>query len=111
MSIGKFARELILAQPELKNDDVLAKIKKNFPEAKTTYACVAWYKSDLRKKGLIAKRAARSVEMVEAEIKQVEGRLEALEAELVELLAIANAPAASEESSEQLEEALEEAKA
>lgn len=56
MSIGKFCKEQILANPQIKNDDLLALVKQKFEGCKTTYACIAWYKSDLRKKGLLAKR-------------------------------------------------------
>ena len=55
MSIGKFASNLILTT-QLSNTEILEAVKKQFPSAKTTMACIAWYKSDLRKKGLIAKR-------------------------------------------------------
>ena len=57
MSIGKFASNLILTTNK-SNTEILAEVRKAFPEAKTTMACVAWYKSDLRKKGKIAKRGA-----------------------------------------------------
>jgi len=55
MSIGKFASNLILTTSK-SNTEILAEVRKAFPEAKTTMACIAWYKSDLRKKGKIAKR-------------------------------------------------------
>ena len=55
MSIGKFASNLILTTSK-SNTEILEAVRKQFPEAKTTMACIAWYKSDLRKKGKIAKR-------------------------------------------------------
>ena len=42
----------------MSNTDVLEAVKKQFPAAKTTMACIAWYKSDLRKKKLIPGRNA-----------------------------------------------------
>lgn len=72
MSIGKFVSNLILTT-ELNNTEILAKVKETYPEAKTSMACVAWYKSDLRKKGLIAKRGeVKPRELpVEGQIKDV----------------------------------------
>lgn len=55
MSIGKFASNLILTT-SMSNTEILEAAKKQFPEAKTTMACIAWYKSDLRKKGKIPAR-------------------------------------------------------
>lgn len=82
MSIGKFVRDIIINQPETKNDDILALVKARFPEAKTSYACIAWYKSDLRKKGMISKKTVRTVEIVRSELEQTKARLAQLEAEL-----------------------------
>jgi hypothetical protein len=67
MSIGKYAKNLILTT-NLSNDQILEKIKETFPNCKTTYACVAWYKSDLRKKGLIAKRNEQTVTVDERQM-------------------------------------------
>jgi len=55
MSIGKFASNLILTTNK-SNTEILDAVKAQFPAAKTTMACVAWYKSNLRKKGLIPQR-------------------------------------------------------
>ena len=60
MSIGKFASNLILTTNK-SNTEILAEVRKAFPEAKTTMACIAWYKSDLRKKGKIPARGAEVV--------------------------------------------------
>lgn len=54
VSIGARSRELI--KQGLSNTTILETIKKEFPNGKTTMACIAWYKSDMRKKGLLAKR-------------------------------------------------------
>lgn len=67
MSIGKYAQSLILNDSTLTNNAVLALVKEKFPSAKTTYACIAWYKSDLRKKGLISKRYEEVVTTVKDE--------------------------------------------
>lgn len=59
VSIGSRSRELI--KQNLSNADILLKIKQEFPNGKTTMACIAWYKSDMRKKGLLAPRGKMEV--------------------------------------------------
>ncbi len=54
VSIGSRSRELI--KQGLSNAVILETIKMEFPNGKTTMACIAWYKSDMRKKGLLAPR-------------------------------------------------------
>lgn len=69
VSIGQTAIKLILDQPELTNQQVLEKVKELFPSAQTTMACIAWYKSKLRKEGKIGQRVFAKkvkVEQVEA---------------------------------------------
>jgi hypothetical protein len=56
VSIGQTAIKFILDQPELTNQQVLEKVKELFPSAQTTMACIAWYKSKLRKEGKIGQR-------------------------------------------------------
>jgi hypothetical protein len=56
MNIGNFARALILANPTMTNQEILLKIKEKHENAKTTMACIAWYKSDMRKNGLLEKK-------------------------------------------------------
>ena len=56
VSIGSRSRELI--KQGLSNSVILAKIHEEFPNGKTTMACIAWYKSDMRKKGLLAPRGS-----------------------------------------------------
>jgi hypothetical protein len=51
VSIGSRSRELI--KQGQTNTVILETIKKEFPNGKTTMACIAWYKSDMRKKGQI----------------------------------------------------------
>jgi hypothetical protein len=64
MSIGKFAQSLILNNLEMSNTQILEAVKKMYPSAKTSMACIAWYKSDLRKKNLLAKKN-QPVELVD----------------------------------------------
>ena len=56
VSIGSTAIKLILENPEWANQQVLEEVKKLFPSAQTTMACIAWYKSKLRKEGKIGQR-------------------------------------------------------
>ena len=56
VSIGQTAIKIILTQPELSNQQVLEKVRELFPSAQTTMACIAWYKSKLRKEGKIGAR-------------------------------------------------------
>jgi hypothetical protein len=52
MGIGQFCRHLMLNSSKT-NAEILALVLKYFPMARTTPACIAWYKTDLRKKGLL----------------------------------------------------------
>ena len=54
MNIGNFCRAQILLGK--KNVEILELVQKQFPEAKTTAACIAWYKSDMRNKGMIERK-------------------------------------------------------
>ena len=56
VSIGQTAISLILAQPDLSNQQILDKVREQFPSAQTTMSCIAWYKSKLRKEGKIGAR-------------------------------------------------------
>jgi hypothetical protein len=82
MSIGKFVRDAVLLNPEAKNDDILKLVKAKFPEAKTSYACIAWYKSDMRKKGIIASKKTRTLEQIKSELMNAKILVEKLEMEL-----------------------------
>ena len=77
MSIGKFASNLILTT-SMSNVEVLEAVKKEFPTAKTTMACIAWYKSNLRKKGELEKRGAPKL-TTEQKIEALRAQIEALE--------------------------------
>lgn len=52
LGIGEFVRFLLLNSSK-SNEQVLQLVHARFPAAKTTPACIAWYKTDLRKKGLL----------------------------------------------------------
>lgn len=56
VSIGSTAIKLILGNPNWANQQVLEEVKRLFPSAQTTMACIAWYKSKLRKEGKIGQR-------------------------------------------------------
>lgn len=47
--VGSRIKELILTT-NMSNNEILELVRKEHPLRKTTYACVAWYQSDLRKK-------------------------------------------------------------
>lgn len=82
MNIGQLARKLIQENPGMKNADVVRKIRELKPEAKTTEACIAWYKSDMKKKGVSTVTVQRTQFTVEEEILQVKLKLASLEEEL-----------------------------
>lgn len=48
MKVGQRARQLILEGVE-DNKGILAILQKEYPQGKTSMACIAWYKSDLKK--------------------------------------------------------------
>ena len=66
--IGKFIVEQILTT-EKSNTEILNDVLKEFEGSKTTMACIAWYKSKLRKEGKIA---PRSVKIEKTEVKAEE---------------------------------------
>lgn len=76
-TIGSVARAMIVANPGKKNAEILALVKAEFPEAKTSEACIAWYKSDMKKSGkLAAAVTVRTSEVIEAEIAVLQVELE-----------------------------------
>lgn len=83
MTIGKFAQTTILSNPTWTNQQVLDHVKLNFPNGKTSMACIAWYKSDMRKKGELAKRGAQQVSLAD-QIKALEEKLEAMKLQALE---------------------------
>lgn len=54
--IGAFCRELLKKGKE--TAEILKEVQKQFPGARTTPACVAWYRNDMRQKGDLPKAAA-----------------------------------------------------
>lgn len=56
VGIGSTIIDLILKNPEMTNQQILDKVKAQFEAAQTSYACIAWYKSKLRKEGKIGAR-------------------------------------------------------
>lgn len=74
MNIGNFARAQILLGKT--NSEILDLIRIQFPDGKTTAACVAWYKSDMRKKGMLEKKVAQKA-MTKEQLLQALADLEA----------------------------------
>jgi hypothetical protein len=67
VGIGSTIIELILANPTKTNQEILDEVKAKFEKAQTTYACIAWYKSKLRKEGKIGQRVfTKKVKVEEA---------------------------------------------
>ena len=60
IGIGKIVQDMILADVTRKNQDILDEIKSLYPNVNTSYACIAWYRSDLRKAGKIEARAKKA---------------------------------------------------
>jgi hypothetical protein len=52
LGIGAFVRHL-LKNSKKTNAEILELVLKTFEGSKTTPACIAWYKTDMRKKGLL----------------------------------------------------------
>ena len=65
ITVGATAIKIILDRPELTNKQVLEEVQKIFPSAQTTMACIAWYKSKLRKEGKIGPRVFKKAPKVE----------------------------------------------
>ena len=80
VTIGAFAKNLILTT-SLSNTEILKKVQEQFPAGKTSMACIAWYKSDLRKRGTLAKRGS-AAPTLEEQILQAAANLEQLQAKL-----------------------------
>ncbi len=68
LGIGKFCRTEINAGKT--NTEILKLVKKKFPKGHTTYACVAWYRSNMKKNGTlhIKKVAAPKKEKAPTEV-------------------------------------------
>ena len=84
-SIGQTVRDMVSENPSKSNKELLASIMEVFPEAKTTEACIAWYKSDMRKKGLLnigGRTSPMSADGIRAKIKELEAQIEKLKDKL-----------------------------
>lgn len=72
--IGQFVRHL-LKNTNKSNKDVLELVLTTFPGSKTTPACIAWYKTDMRKKGLLpegtSRGAAKLIELSAEELAEL----------------------------------------
>ena len=66
VGIGSTIITLILNNPEMTNQEILAKVKEQFEAAQTSYACIAWYKSKLRKEGKLGARVFKKKEQPQA---------------------------------------------
>lgn len=86
--IGQYAQRLMVEHPELKNHEILTMVKDQFKDGNTQMASIAWYKSDLKRKGVQATSAPqeeeveRTVETVELEVEKRTAELEELKKEL-----------------------------
>lgn len=76
--IGQFVQR-VMSSTQLKNAEILELVGTEFPEAKTTSACIAWYRSDLKKK---PQPKVETLETINLEIKAAEEKLEELKAKL-----------------------------
>ena len=66
MNIGNFCRAQILLGKT--NKEVLELVTVQFPAAKTTAPCIAWYKTDMRRKGMIEKAAGKQKALTKDEL-------------------------------------------
>lgn len=66
VGIGSTIITLILENPNMTNLEILAKVKAQFESAQTSYACIAWYKSKLRREGKIGARVFKKKEQPQA---------------------------------------------
>ena len=66
VGIGSTIIDLILENPNMTNLEILAKVKEQFEAAQTSYACIAWYKSKLRREGKIGARVFKKKEQPQA---------------------------------------------
>ena len=83
-SIGSFARNIIATRNELSNAQVLELVLQQFPNAKTSIACIAWYKSNMKKTGYKAAvvEIVRTLDIIQAELDDAKLKVEMLEEEL-----------------------------
>jgi hypothetical protein len=82
VSIGSYAREMIAANPQATNQELLDMVLAKFQQANTSLACIAWYKSNMKKNGYNKKVQERTLDVIKANIAEVEMSLELLKEEL-----------------------------
>ena len=83
VTIGSFAKNILATQEGLSNQEVLDLILQEFPSAKTSLSCVAWYKSDMKKTNYkVAKFQERTLEVIELELQAAKDKVLMLEEEL-----------------------------
>lgn len=64
--VGAYVRELLAKSPETPALDILAAVQKKYPEAKTSVACIGWYRSRMYKSGDLKKTAVAKARKAEA---------------------------------------------
>ena len=78
MNVGAVCRALILKYDEagksISNEELATKVvelfKENEIEVKTSASCIAWYKNDMKKKGIILKKS--QVKSIEIDLDTIE---------------------------------------
>jgi hypothetical protein len=83
-TVGSFARKMIVLNPAMSNKELLALVKTRFPTNATTIACIAWYKSDMKKNEKnrpIIEPIKRTLEIIGNDIVECKMRLNQLEIE------------------------------
>ncbi|TXH51667.1 MAG: hypothetical protein E6Q97_17935 [Desulfurellales bacterium] len=83
-SIGSFVRRAVSENPTSSSKEILAKVKAQYPEAKTTEGCIGWYKTDMRKKGLLVggRVGSKTPEGIKAKITELQAQIESLKDQL-----------------------------
>lgn len=56
VGIGTLIKAMLKAQPDMPALDVVNAVQKSYPEAKTSVACVGWYRSKMYKLGELVKQ-------------------------------------------------------
>lgn len=77
MSIATTAYSLIVANPSAKNKEIATMIRELHPDAKTTDNCIAWYKSNMKKKNItVEATVTRTSKVIQEEIEMLQEELE-----------------------------------
>ena len=85
-NIATVTKELILANPTMKNADILIELRKVHPE-KSSVACIAWYKSAMKPNTKTGKKQVPVVveKTLEEQLLEVAVQIEALQIKQLEL--------------------------